>query len=108
MGVRKFWVGVVVIVLLASTAIGAALLYDQLDGTARALEVHSSEINNTTNKRIIQYGNLSGDQQSVFRSAVNSENGLAPIPETVDYSIWDETEYMEYQNETYRVYIIVE
>jgi hypothetical protein len=108
MGVRKFWVGVVVIVLLASTGIGVALLYDQLDGTSRALEVHSSEINETTTESIVQYENMSEDQQSVFRSAVNSENGLAPIPETVDYGIWDENEYVKYQNKIYRVYMIVE
>ena len=105
---KKFWIGVVVVIFLVSAGVGAVSLYDHLDGTARALEVHSSDIENTTNKSIVHYENMSEDEQSVFKSAVDSENGLAPIPESADYSIWYETEYVKYQNETYRVHMVVE
>jgi len=108
MGVRKFWIGIVVVVFLVSTGIGAVLLYDHLDGTARGLQVYPDDIDDTTDKDIVRYENMSEDEQSVFRSAVDSENGLAPIPESADYSIWYETEYVKYQNETYRVHMVVE
>jgi ABC-type Na+ efflux pump permease subunit len=104
MGVRKFWIGVVVmIILLASVGIGVILLY--ADKGSNILYVDSADIN-TTNETVIQYANMTDDQQSVFLSALESDS-YAKIPEGVESSIWYENRYVKYQGELYRVYVAV-
>jgi len=58
-----------------------------------------------TSESILEYSQMSPDQQDTFVSAVNSVDGDTGIPDEVSYEVWIDYEYVEYNNNLYRVVV---
>lgn len=62
-------------------------------------EVDSAQISES----VLEYSQMSPDQQDTFVSAVNSEDGDTWIPDEVNYEVWLDYEYVEYNDSLYEV-----
>lgn len=53
----------------------------------------------------VSYYVLTPDQQNVFQAALKSEDGLAPIPESVEYDVWVNHRAVRHEQRSYCVAI---
>lgn len=77
---------------------------DQEEMPSRALSVEEVDSVMST-ESVVEYPQLSADQQDVFVSAVNSEDDNAWIQEEVSYEVWIDYEYVAYNDSFYKVYV---
>lgn len=59
------------------------------------------------NETVVDYASLTDAQQETFRSALQSEDGVAEIPEDVDSHVWTEHDVVRYRNQSYVVTVSV-
>lgn len=89
----------IVVFLILSAAIAYSFLDFKIgDDAQRSLHVEQAteaEIDGS----IIEYANMTEDQQRVFRTAVTQ--GSSPIPSSVDYEIWIDNRGARFENQTY-------
>lgn len=63
------------------------------------------EMNSTLPNNIIYFGEMTERQQRTFTRALNGSYNTVRIPLGVDYDIWYDHEYVQYQNKTYSVVV---
>jgi hypothetical protein len=52
---------------------------------------------------VIEYANLTPEQQTVFEKAVTDDNQFAELPDDTNQGVWYDTSAVSYDNKTYRV-----
>jgi len=74
--------------------------------TNRAL-LHVELVNNSEdlNGSVIEYADLTTEQQAVFKQVVTDDDQQAAIPDDTYQSVWVDNTAVRYQNRTYRVLV---
>ncbi|ESS07430.1 MAG: hypothetical protein A07HB70_00380 [uncultured archaeon A07HB70] len=101
---RRLVVAGVLVVALGSVAIfGATTLLDPAPGadTYYLFVDPASPDETPSDDEMVRYANLSPGQQRVFDRA-RTTNESAAIPSEVDEQVWIDSQYVRYQNRTYR------
>jgi hypothetical protein len=52
---------------------------------------------------VIEYANLTPEQQTVFEKAVTDDDQFAELPDDTNQGVWYDTSAVSYDNKTYRV-----
>jgi hypothetical protein len=101
------------VVIIGAIPTGFVLLDDSVftfGDTRPQLHVLEPQTNHTGDGSMIAFGELTPEQQGVFEQALenDSEYRTARIPSGVNDEVWVENRYVRYQNESYRVGVMIE
>lgn len=99
---KRLWI--LVFVIAAVGIVGASMSSNE-DTPSASLHVELVNNSEDLDGTVIEYADLTPEQQAFFEQAVSDDDFGTAMPDGVDHSVWYDTTAVRYQNRTYRVFV---